>query len=73
MEIDVNHGGELLFDEFARWALQNHLDLDDDLTDDDGEVQGLVSCRVVRFKKMLETCASRLVFIGQSIFVAKKR
>lgn len=29
-EIDKNGGGFILFDEFADWAIQKHLDLEDD-------------------------------------------
>jgi len=32
-EIDDNHGGKILFDEFCRWAIKKNLDLEDD--DDD--------------------------------------
>ena len=29
-EIDSNHGGSILFDEFCKWAIKKHLDLEDD-------------------------------------------
>ena len=32
-EIDINGGGQVLFDEFCQWAIQKNLDLEDD--DDD--------------------------------------
>ena len=32
-EIDANHGGSILFDEFCKWAIKKNLDLEDD--DDD--------------------------------------
>jgi len=28
--IDTNHGGFILFDEFCKWAIKKHLDLEDD-------------------------------------------
>lgn len=34
-EIDSNHGGAILFDEFCKWAIKKNLDLEDD--DDDIE------------------------------------
>eukprot|EP01079_Euglenida_sp_SAG-EU17-18_P002938 gene2938-576_t len=36
--IDRNGGGQILFDEFADWALKKSLDLEDDDSDDDYEV-----------------------------------
>lgn len=38
--IDANHGGEVLFDEFADWAIARKLDLDDDDDDDGGGAGG---------------------------------
>lgn len=39
-EIDYDQGGMILFDEFAHWAIQNHLDLDDDDNAGDGGAGG---------------------------------
>lgn len=36
-QIDKNHGGVILFDEFSKWAISKSLDLEDD---DDAEVLG---------------------------------
>jgi hypothetical protein len=30
-EIDNNHGGKILFDEFCKWAIKKSLDLKDDI------------------------------------------
>ena len=35
--IDANGGGEILFDEFCKWAIKKHLDLEDD---DDYDEEG---------------------------------
>jgi hypothetical protein len=29
-QIDTNHGGMILFDEFCQWAIKKNLDLEDD-------------------------------------------
>ncbi len=29
-QIDTNHGGIILFDEFSAWAIKKNLDLEDD-------------------------------------------
>jgi len=34
-EIDTNKGGQILFDEFAAWAMKKQLDLEDDIDLDD--------------------------------------
>ena len=49
--IDADGGGKILFDEFAHWAIQNKLDLDDD---DDADDAGEGSGRIETFhpKKM---------------------
>lgn len=37
-EIDSNHGGKILFDEFASWATKKHLDRTDDDDADEGDL-----------------------------------
>ena len=47
-EIDVDGGGKILFDEFAHWAIEQDLDLEDD---DDAEKAGAGSGLIGRPKK----------------------